>query len=127
MKKSFIKFVVSFILGVFVVGAVMADRIEAKPCPYCYHGVTVHVSDAKSFYDAVNNACEDTVIELDNDIYLDAPVNTGVLGIIRKNGHKVVQVYTIQHPGYYTSEPVVTYQNVWHDGWTETVYCEVFC
>ena len=126
MKKSFMKLLTCFIFVMVAVGEIMIRGVGAKPCPYCYCGVTVHVSDAVGFYDAVNNSCADTIIELDDDIYLDEPVNTGVLGVIRKNGHKIMQAYKVEHPGYYTSEPVVTYQNVWHDGWTETGYYEVF-
>lgn len=126
MKKSFMKIVASFILGILAVSGATANNVEASPCSYPYCGVTVHVSDAKSFCDAVSAACEHTVIELDDDIYLDAPLNANILGSVIKNGHKIMCAYTVQHPGYYTVEPVITYQNVWHEGWTETKYCEVY-
>lgn len=123
------RFFVGLMLGVFVLGASLISIGSVKaatPCSHCYCGVTVHVSDASTFYNTINNACADTIIELDNDIYLDTPVNVSVLCNIEKNGHKIMQKYVVEHPGYYTSEPVVTYKNVWHEGWTETGYCEVF-
>lgn len=153
MKKHLSRFLSCLILGFF--GLTNVGVTEAAPCPYCYCGVTVHVADACSFYNVVNNACADTIIELDNDIYLDAPVNLNFWGNIRKNGYKIIERYTVEYPGYYTTEKiishipnppravynvfgvvigyeevpdteVVTYENVWHPGRTEIGYREVF-
>lgn len=126
MKRFLMKVMSYMIFGALFLGVPAKSFAKTSPCPYCYCGVTVHVSDASTFYNAINNACEDTIIELDNDIYLDAPVNINFPDNIRKNGYKIMQKYVVEHPGYYTSEPVVTYKNVWHEGWTETGYCEIF-
>ena len=153
MKKQLLKFLSCLILGASVLGS--AGVSKASACPLCYCGVTVHVSDSDTFCSALANACSDTVIELDDDIYLDGPTNLNSWGVIRKNGHRIMERYTINHPGYYTTDrvvhrisnppcviydcfgeiigyedvpdtEVVTYENVWHPSWVETGYREVF-
>lgn len=153
MKKNLVRLLSCLILGTSVLSS--AGVTQASPCSYCYCGVTVHASDAYTLYNALTNACSDTVIELDNDIYLDGPINVNFWGSIKKNGYRIMERYTIEHPGYYTTEPiishipnppreiynifgivigyenvpdteVVTYENVWHPGWIENGYREVF-
>ena len=155
MKKILTGFMTCLFMAIGILSPPLIGRAEAKSSSECYEGVTVHVSDACGFYNAVANASADTIIELDNDIYLDSPMNVGFIGSIHKNGHKVTETYTINYPGYYTVEPVIshvpnppvavydnygrvayyrsvpdtdiiTYQNVWHPERTEFVCREIF-
>ncbi len=155
MKKYLIKFISSLVLGVAVLST-LAISSEVHACSCCGYGYSeIHVADASSFRWAVEQACCDTTIVLDADIYIDEPVDIGPSVIILKNGHKVMQYYKIDHHGYYSVEPVVsyipnpdmavydaygfflyyesvpdtkivTYEDVWHPGWTESGYYEIY-
>ncbi|MDO4199373.1 MAG: hypothetical protein Q4D57_01245 [Clostridia bacterium] len=126
----------------------------------------VHVADANSFAVAVSNASNGSTIVLDRDIVLDRNVEIRSSVTLDLDGHSILlsrgaqikvgakiynhtEYYTVDHPGYYTTErkvtyisnpdlavydaygnflyyehvpdtEVVSYENVWHDGWTET-------
>lgn len=156
MKKNLVKFMSCLVLGTAILStpAVVSSEASAYPC-YCCCAPEVHVCDGNGFRYAMEEACDGTTIILDADIYLDDPVDISASVTIRKNGHKIMEYYKIDHHGYYTTESVttyisnpgydvydaygfylyhesepdtevVTYEEVWHPGWIESGYREVF-
>ncbi len=180
MNNKFSKVLSCLILGAVASFAVVAP-VSAAPIANNYYQnygqqcSDVHVDDTHSFISAVVNAATSNSganIVLDGDITLDKTVEIRSSVFIDLNGYSInmingaelvvgakvfshVEYYTVQHPGYYTTEqevkyipqpdePVydewgnflynqsvpdkeqVKYKDVWHDGWTETKSRDVY-
>lgn len=156
MKKNLVKFISCLVLGTAILStpALISSEANAHPVHY-YCASEVHVCDGNGFRYAMEEACNGTTIILDADIYLDDPVDINASVTIRKNGHKIMEYYKIDHHGYFSLEPVTTYvtdpgydvydaygnylyhevgtttehvsyEDVWHEGWIESGYREIF-
>ena len=170
-KKSF-KILSCLLCSALVFGAssVCLDHVSAHDNTSCVGSNCgnneTHVFDVNSLAVAASNARDGSVIVLDRDILLDRTIEFRSSVTLDLNGHSItmkngadIQVgaklfshteyYTVNHPGYYTTErkvtyisnpdvavydafgrfvcyeavpdtEVVSYVDVWHDGWTET-------
>lgn len=179
MNKRIFKAISCFIMSASILGGSQLFTMSANAVPlkgyyqYGNYGYTdTHVSNSHDLIAAVSAAKDGDVVALDNDIILDKTLEIKASIVLDLRGHNITmnrntgikignkvfnhtEYYTVNHPGYYTKEKVVTYvknpdvpvyddfgnfmhnkkvpdtevvtyQDVWHPGWAETKSVDIY-